>query len=168
MASLATTAVAMSGGVDGPAGVGKKYRIEVTTDLAGNWATGDTILISLLATLTGRTVEAGFGSVSGLAPTFFFIFKDKVYLLIGTVLFYSDVAKPTSLNDINGVGNSFIEMANNFGTAEVLEAIATYQGKLAVISRRTTQIWVVDPDPANYDQVQILPNCGTPSPDSVC
>src|ERR1043166_830487 len=101
MASLATTAVAMSGGVDGTAGVGKKYRIEVTTDLAGNWATGDTILISLLATLTGRTVEAGFGSVSGLAPTFVFIFKDKVYLLIGTVLFYSEVAKPTSLNDIN-------------------------------------------------------------------
>jgi hypothetical protein len=58
-------------------------------------------------------------------------------------------------------------MSNNSGGNEVLTALALYQSNLAAFSRRSVQIWSIDPDPANNRQGQVLSNTGTMSANSV-
>lgn len=167
MATLKTTVSAMANGVAGVTGVGKTYRVELTTDGGGSWVVGDTITLTFLHTLTGFIEEVGFGNVSGQQPTFCLTFKDKVYVLAGSLTFFSELSDPTSWNNPEGVGNGFVNLVNYYSSPEALQAIATYQGRLAFFSRTTTQIWNVEQDPAAWSLVQTLPNIGTVAPRSV-
>src|SRR5574340_924865 len=133
MPTLNTTCVAMAGGLDAVAGTGKTY--PMTFD--GAWATGDIWVITITDATTAVATTIGYGTVSGLQPTFAYTLKDKVYLLAGSGLYFSAVGLPTTFNDQNATGNGFIQLANNYGTAEDLQACVSYQGKLAVISRRS-------------------------------
>ncbi len=157
MGNIATTAAALIGGVTAVAGVGKKYRVEY----GGTWATDDQLQLNLTATLTANTVAAGFGTVTGLQPTFAFTFDDKLNLLAGSGWYFSGTDQPTQFNDANALGTGFVEIGTTFGSADDLVAMAPYQGGVAVISRRFTQTWSVDPQPENYQRKQTLLNIGT-------
>lgn len=157
MGSISTTVSPLLGGVTAVAGVSSRWRAEID----GTYAVDDLLRFVLTNAATAETLIAGYGTVTGLDPSFLFTFSDKVNFLASSAWYFSAVGSPTEYNDTQRLGNGFIELANTFGTVEDLTAIATYQGKLAVMSRRTTQIWSVDPDAANYQKLQTLPNIGT-------
>lgn len=168
MSTLYTSAVAFAGGSPATTGSGDVWLFQVVTDgTGGNWAAGDKFTVSATVAQTQTRSQTGFGTVSGLAPSFAFTFCNKLYLLIGSTLYYSANGLPIKFNDINGVGNSFISLLNWYSTAEDLTSMAPYQGGLLVTSRQTTQIWTVDPDPQNYALRQTLANVGTRAPFSV-
>lgn len=161
--NLNPTATTLSGGTTAANGVGEDWKITG----GGTWTKGDTLTITLTDSQTGNVTQVGAGNLTGINPTFCFTYNDKVYLLAGSTTYFSAVESPTVFNDPSAAGNGFITMSNWYSTQEPLTAISVFQGKLLFASRRTTQIWSVDPDPANYSQSQVLPNIGTIAPESV-
>jgi hypothetical protein len=90
----------------------------------------------------------------------------KIYAPSGPNLHFSGLSEPTQFTtDVTGAG--FIDMSANASGAEEVEAVATYQGYIAVFSEGVTQIWYVDPDPTLNRIIQVLNNTGTGSPRSV-
>ncbi|API60532.1 hypothetical protein BSL82_15615 [Tardibacter chloracetimidivorans] len=84
--------------------------------------------------------------------------KSKVYTVSTSLLSFCAVDDP---DDWAGTGASFINMSNQSAGSETLTGLGRYQGYLAVFARRNTQIWFLDPDPAQNAQRQVLPNIGT-------
>lgn len=169
----------MHGGVDAVADVTEQN----TLTFGGTWAAGDTFLIRFTDTRSAAQYRFGFGDpesnpisgVTGLLPSYALTLNDKVYIACGTRLVFSAIGNPDALVDIVTVGatdgddpgNGQITPGNNYGTPENIQALANYQGKLAIINRNSTQIWVVDADPANNNKGQTLENIGTFAPKSV-
>lgn len=108
----------------------------------------------------------GASRVAGTSPSFSVTYKAKEYLANASTLYFSAVNDATKW-DIYDTGSGFIDMSNNFGGREDLTGAGVYQDKLAVFSRRNVQLWFLDADPAQNQQLQILPNTGTIAPDSV-
>lgn len=101
-----------------------------------------------------------------LAGTFVQTFKHKAYSAAASILFFSEIDNPRRFGtDDNGSG--FINIANDTGQSEALTATAAYQGNLALFTKRSVQIWAMDPDPLQNRQGQILSNIGTSAPRSV-
>lgn len=161
--NLKQTATALGGGAAAAAGTGQDWKATI----GGTWAVGDKATIVLTDSQTGLQTQVGAGNITGLTPSFCYTFNNKVYLLAGGVAYFGEEGSGVSFNDPNGIGNGFITMSNWYATVEPLTAAGAYQGKLAFVSRRTTQIWQTDPDPANYAQTQVLPNIGTIAPETV-
>jgi hypothetical protein len=90
----------------------------------------------------------------------------KEYSTSGPNMHFSGVGEPTKWQT-STVGAGFIDMSSQASGSEALTALAKYQNYVAVFAERITQIWYVDPDPANNKQVQVLNNTGTASPQSV-
>lgn len=157
MGAIVTTARSLSSGVNAVTGAGATWRLGVS----GTWAVGDTWLASLTNALAAQTVQVGAGTVTGLSPTFAFTFDAKMNLLAGSGWYFSGTAQPTVFNSVNALGPGFVELSSTFGAADDLRAMAPYQGGVAVISRRFTQTWSVDPMPENYQRKQTLLNIGT-------
>jgi hypothetical protein len=67
----------------------------------------------------------------------------------------------------SGLGVFFINMSNNTNGTEDLVAACPYQGRLAVFTRESCQIWNIDPDPQNNSLSQIIMNSGAIAPNSV-
>lgn len=111
-------------------------------------------------------VMAG-GADNGLQPgTYVKTIKTKVYSTSGSNLHYSGVDAPTKwTSDVTGAG--LINMAKQASGSEDLLAISTYQNNAAIFSARTIQLWFLDIDPAQSQQVQVLKNTGTTAPLSV-
>ena len=161
--NLDTSVNPLAGGADTAAGTGEDWKITG----GGTFTKGDTVTLQLTDSQTGVLFQIGAGNITSLVESYCFTYNNKVYMLAGDTAYFSAIGDPTVFNDPTAAGNGFITMADWFSTPENLTAMATFQGKLAFTSRRTTQIWSVDPDPANYAQTQVLPNIGTISPLSV-
>ena len=114
------------------------------------------------------TVPLIFGAsrVAGVSANFSTTYKSKEYLGAGSTLYFSAVNDATKW-DIYDTGSGFIDMSNNFGGREELTGAGTYQGYLAVFSRRNVQLWNMDADPAQNQQVQVLANTGAIATDSI-
>ena len=161
---IATTATPFANGVTAVAGNGATWRFE----LRGTWATRELYGVVLTDAVTGRSERWGSGMVTGVHPTYLFTYKSKVYALAGDTAYYCDfLGDPTIWNRTNAVGASFIAMSNQFGAAEDVVALSNFQSGLAFLSRNTSQLWDVDPLPANYNQRQVLRAVGTCAPLSV-
>jgi len=163
MPSITTTAVGLSGGADAVAGQGTDTQVTV----AGTWATGDKYTLVMTDNDTAVQTQVGAGYASGVVPNFAFTFNNKVYTLSGATVYFSAVADPTTWNDPNAIFNGYVTMSNYYGTQDNLVAIATYQGRLAFFSNYTIQFWIIDPNPVNWQQAQVLTNIGTYAPLSV-
>lgn len=162
-ANINTTCTSFSGGSDSAGGQGQTTRITFT----GTWALGDTYTLIFTDNTNGVQTQVGAGFASGAKPSFVQTYADKVYVLAGPSVYTSSVALPTTFNDPNQTGDGFVTMVNWFSTAENLQAMAPYQGRLAFFTRRSTQIWLVAPLISNWQQVQVLQNIGTMAPASV-
>ena len=147
----------MTGGADAAAGRGMQFSFI----FSGTWAPRETYTITLTNQLTATQTQIGAGYVSGVVPTFALTFNNKIYACAGSNLYFCALGNATTWNDPNGVGNSFIGMSSQTGVADPLIAVGIYQGRLAVASRRTVQIWTMDPDPSLNAQGQVLSNIGT-------
>lgn len=155
--NLNNSASSLGGGAAGAAGTGEDWKFTGS----GTFTVDETLTLTLTDSLTGLQTQIGAGNITGISPTFCFTYNNKMYLLAGATAYFSAVGDPTTFNDPTGQGNSFITMSNFYSTQEPLTGIAPYQGKLLFTSRRYTQIWQTDPDPANYALTQVLPNIGT-------
>lgn len=142
---------------------------------SGTWVANDNWTIILTDSATGLQTQVGYGfepGVSQLAnavppPIYCFTYGDKEYVLQGPVVFFSAIGESTVFNDPNASGNSFVNMGTNLAQPDNLTGMATYQGQLVFFTRRTCQIWVVDANPANWQQVQAFSNIGTFAPASI-
>lgn len=155
---LKTTATDMLNGVDAAAGSGSVIQATVT----GSWASNDEFALILTAPETGRSQTFGAGALTNQNPTFALTYKKKMYLLGGgQIMYFSALEQPTVFNDLNASGNGFMDLSNEYGFSDNMQAAAIFQGKLATLARRSIQIVAVDADPANYQVVQTLENIGT-------
>lgn len=93
-------------------------------------------------------------------------FGDFVYSPAASVLYRCVIRDPSDWTG-GGTGVDQINMANHAAGSESLTALGIYQEQLAVFARSTTQLWVMDPDPANNVRVRTLDNFGTRSPGSI-
>lgn len=93
-------------------------------------------------------------------------YGSKMYSTTRSLLYFSEINDPTKWGgSTNGAG--FINIQNQDSGSEELSALGVYQGKLAVFSRRSVQIWNMDADPAKNILQQTLNNVGTFAPRSV-
>jgi hypothetical protein len=129
--------------------------------VTGGFLTGDQITISLTDSVTGVQTQVGAGFATGVQPTFCMTFNNKVYAIDSDGVYFCAIGDPLTWNDPAAAGNGFVKLANNFGMANDVLALAMYQGKMACVGRRQVQIWGMEPDPASNTQEQVLPNIGT-------
>lgn len=117
--------------------------------------------------VTSTTLAGGAAVASTYTPgEFVKPAKSKMYSVSGATLHFSKIDDPTNLTDsVNGAG--FVNLANNALGSEKLCSLANYQQNLAVFSERTVQIWFVDVDSGQNQQLQVLNNTGAVSPLSV-
>ena len=154
-----TTAVKLyQGGSNAVALVNENYNVT----FGGTWAPGETWTLELTDATSGLQTQIGDGMVTGLqGAVFCFTYQSKVYVLAGTDAYFSAVNAPTTFNDPNGNGNSYVDMSENMAMPENLTAMAPFQGYLVFISRRTAQLWAVASNPQNWSLQQIFENIGT-------
>ena len=101
-------------------------------------------------------------------------YKEKVYGVLGRVLYFSAVGDPTTWTDpppVGGVvthnGSGFINIGSNDADSEDLVSMEVYYDKLALFSKLNSQIWFLDPDPALNTYSQTLRDAGVIAPNSV-
>lgn len=152
----ATTIIAPTGGANPSTGQGMEYSFTLSL-LPGEAE----VTLILTGSETGVQSQFGFGTVTGLDPIFSFTFGNKVYLLAGPSVYFSALNDPTIWNDPNGIFNGFVTMSNYYATQSPLTSMAVFQGKMAFFSNYTVQFWIIDPNPVNWQQAQVLTNIGT-------
>ena len=170
MSDLITTITPMTTGLDEVAGSGEEWSIVFD----GTWRTCDQPQI-ILTDQAGTQTVLGVGDTNSFTPSFLLTFRDKVYAACDTVLAFSAIGEPTQFQDrivvgaedADAPGNGYITPGNNYSTPETIKSLAIYQNYMAVINRNSTQIWNMQPRPADNSQVQILENLGTFAPLSV-
>jgi hypothetical protein len=121
----------------------------------------------VLSPSSGLSLSGGADSDDTFTPgSFVYTLGSKVYSTSGSGLHFSGIQEPTKWQtDTTGAG--FVDMSSQASGSEELTAIAKYQSLLAIFSKRSIQVWQVDPDPDNNRQIQVLNNTGTESPHSV-
>lgn len=93
-------------------------------------------------------------------------FGSKVYSTALSLLEFSQVNDPTQWGtNVNGAG--FINMTNQASGSENLTGIGVFLGKMAIFSRRATQVYIMNADPLQNTQSQVLNNIGTFAPKSI-
>jgi len=161
---LKTSVSKMAGGVDAVTGVGEKNVLTV----GGAWVVGDSITLTFTDGITGLQTQIGAGDITGVTATFCFTFHDKVYLLAGPTVFFSEVGQPTSFNNIQtGATSGFVNLTDHYATFDSLVAIASYQGRLAFFAGNNIQIWNINADPTLWSLSQVFDSIGTRAPLSV-
>ncbi len=148
-----------AGGSDVVPGLRKIVRYKIGGNNANFYPDKNLTLIATKPTDPANPIYWGATRVTNSKPTSALTFKTKAHLSAGPTLFFSAVNNASKWGQ-DGVGAGFINMSNSSGGNESLNAISTYQGNLAVFSRRTVQIWNIDTDPANNRQGQVLSNTG--------
>lgn len=92
--------------------------------------------------------------------------KRKMYAGAGGVLDFSGVNDATAWNVDTAPGAGFLIAANHIGGSETISSLETYQGRLAVFSRRAIQLWTMQNDDALNVPEQFIEHTGTRSPRS--
>lgn len=157
MGQIFTTATFFTNGAVEVPAQRKKYLVE----LRGTWAVGEKTTFTSTMTQSALQVDIGAGDVTGIEPLALLTDDNKMNFVAGTIWYFSAIGQPTVFNDLNAVGNGFIDQAAYFSTPEVLKALAPYQGKIAVFGRTGIPIWQTSADPAAYRREQTLRVEGT-------
>lgn len=100
--------------------------------------------------------------------TFVRTYKTKMYRIDGMRLRFSGVNAP-EVNDpasVTNPGAGFINLGVNDPDGENLQSMEVYYNNMAVSARLLTQVWTLDPDPANDTLGQML-RIGVISPHSM-
>lgn len=96
------------------------------------------------------------------------IYQSKMYRLTGPYLAFAGVGDPsmTDPDNTTSPGAGFIDLSANDSDSNPLLGMEAYYKQMAVFSRLTTQLWQLDPDPAQNTLEQIL-RIGTFGPRSI-
>ncbi len=93
--------------------------------------------------------------------------ENKVWSPVGSLVNFSGVALPAGWNSVDDAGAGRINAATHAAGSAEVTGLENYQGKMAIFSESTVQIWTVDEDDALNAISQTLKNTGTKSPSSV-
>jgi hypothetical protein len=107
----------------------------------------------------------------GLTPgpgTYMRVFQQKMYRVTNQYLAFAGVGDPTITDPDNTTspGAGFIDMSAMDSESENNVAMEIYYKQVAIFARLVTQLWLLDPDPAQ-DAFQQLIRIGTVAPQSV-
>lgn len=155
--NITTTAIRMDGGVAASPG---QPRI-VTVTLGGTFDPGD--LFSIKLTKNGTTKTFGADGNPRPPGEVLLTYKSKMHAAKDSAVNFSAVDNATVWNrdNVTDVGAGFINAASQGAGGQVVTALNTYQGLLAIFARNTIQLWNVDPDPKLNAFIQSLENTGT-------
>lgn len=161
-----------AGGQNGVAGVGDRWVIS----FGGIWNNLDTWTLAVTSTSGDFTLGAGVlfqpfpqgGMFVDMATVF--VYKERVFTSIGSngqQWNFSDNLDPTGWEEQNP-GAGFIKFLSEIGAQDGVQGFGQLQGRLAVIGRRSIQLWITDADPAQFSLAQpSLDNIGTVNGKSV-
>ena len=136
---------------------------------SGAWLVRDLWQVTLVSTEGDITLGSGTfsktqgTSLTSLAATTVFTFRNREYVGLGTEFAFSDNGDPTSF-ETQAAGAGFVTYLSYFGSQDNVTAFQQLQGRLVVFGSRSIQIWTVDADPANFNLVQEMDNIGTQAP----
>ena len=122
----------------------------------GRFASGDAFLFNGSARVTDANAPPNLANSE--APAALLTYQEKLFVGAGPVLFFSAIAEPANFT---GTGAGFIDMSTHARGADEITALVRYQDFAAIFSRRTIQIWFLDPNPTLSRQAQVLANTGT-------
>jgi hypothetical protein len=89
-------------------------------------------------------------------------YKTKVFMVEGSVLYFSAVGEPGKFDlDGTATGAGFIDLSLEDSEMVDCRALEVYYDKLAVMSKTATQLWQIDPDPLKNQYTQTLRAAGT-------
>ena len=152
-----STAASFAGGANGVAAQNLVYRVVVSP----NWQAGDTFKFDIIT--ASQAISAGTGRVTKTVPAMAVTLNDRVHFLSTTWWYGSDNGDATAWEQ-QAAGAFAINIANQWQEPENLVSLAPYQGRMAVFSNRTTQVWILDANPANIEIQQVLSNIGAYCP----
>ena len=162
-----SSVVPMGGGVNPVGGISQRTTVGLATSGTNAETVGSTFRLTIIESdNTTYPKYVGSTAMGGLKLNYCFTYKSKVNLLADSYLISSALDDPKDWKP-SGIGVFFIDMSNNTNGTEDLVAAAPYQGKLAVFSRSSCQIWGIDVDPQNNALSQVVLNTGTVAPGSV-
>lgn len=147
----------LAGGVDAVDGQGPKYTIA----FSGVWAVGNGYQFQIV--LAGQTFTLGQGRLTGLVPTRVITLNNRVLFVAGNNFCGSDNGDATGW-ETQAPGAFQTPVTNQSQQVETLVSLAPYQGKIALYSRYTTQIWSLNADPTLIALQQTLANVGANAP----
>lgn len=155
--NITTTAIRMDGGVAASAGQPKI----ATVTFGGTFDPGD--LFSIKLTKSGTTKTFGADGNPRPPGEVLLTYKSKMHAAKDSAVNFSavDNAKVWNRDNVTDVGAGFINAASQGAGGQVVTALNTYQGLLAIFSRLNIQLWSVDPDPKLNAFIQSLDNTGT-------
>lgn len=155
---------AFSGGIDAITGFGDRWNFL----FGGTWANRFPYEFWSVDLTTGGLGDftIGTGELSDLVPTVAFTFRGRVYLGLGSQFNFSDNNDPTAY-EVQDPGAGFQPFLGQYGAQDIIAGFAVLQGRLAVIGRRSVQVWTVNGDPGQFTLDQILDNVGTFAPLSI-
>ena len=135
-----------------------------TVQIVGDYEQYDVFTVTVDS--VSYTAQAGASVVGRFCRTH----MDKMYSASGSLLYFSETSTnggPSAFtNDtLNGAG--VINLSSQDSGSSALTSIALYQGKLAVFSETSVQVWTMSADPKLNSFSQILNNVGTSAPNSV-
>lgn len=107
----------------------------------------------------------------GLSPgpgSYARVWQQKMYRVSDSFLAFAGIGNPaiTDPNDQNNPGAGFIDLTAIDSESDNLQSLELYYKQMAAFARTTTQLWNLDPDPAQDSIGQVL-RIGTVSPRSV-
>ncbi len=160
--TVASAVTTLTGGTNDVAGTSQISSVT----LGGTFTVGGTVSVTVTDATIANPYIFGASRVAGKLPAFSTTYKGKEYAAVGSTMYFSALNDATKW-DIYDLGSGFIDMSNNFGGREDLTGFGVYQDKLAVFGRRNVQLWFLDVDPAQNQQLLVLSNTGSLAPDSV-
>jgi hypothetical protein len=160
---LVATVVSPSGGANASFGSGMEYQFT----LAYTAASGAQANILLTNQLTNIQTQLGYGYVTGQIPIMAYTYSNKVYTLSGSNANFSAVADPTTWNNPSGNFNGFVTISNYYATQKALTSMSQFQGRLAFFTDWAIIIFIIDPNPANWQLQQTITNMGTFATNSI-
>jgi hypothetical protein len=139
-----------------------------TLTLTGTFEAGDAFGVRLTSGAVTLTSEyfGNYAKPYGLASVVK-THKRKMYVGLGPLIDFCQVNDATGWNFDLDPGAGFINGSTHVGGSESANALATYQGRLAVFSRRAIQLWTMQNDDTLNNLDQVIENTGTRSPHSV-
>jgi hypothetical protein len=152
-----TAATAFAGGVSGVNGRGATTRVT----FGGSWSVGDSYSMQLVT--PSQTYQLGTGNITKVVPTTCITLSSRVHFIAGASWYGSDNNDSTGW-ETQSPGAFVINASNSFKASETLVSMAAYQGKMALFSNNTIQIWTINADPTQISVGQILGNIGTYCP----
>lgn len=148
-----------SGGTTSSPGKGMIYKVMVDN----NWAVGDTFAFQVVT--ASQTYDFGTGRMTGLVPVQAKTLNDRVHFVAGPFWCGSDNGDPVAFEQ-QAPGAFKIDTSNMTQEPEALMALSSFQGRMALWSRQTVQIWSMDANPDNIALGQVLSNIGIVSPNA--